>query len=86
MNSFAVDTIGILGVIVVVVTYFLLQSQKIDPRGFWYSFLNAFGSLLILYSLIYSWNLSSFVIEFIWILISLYGLWKWYRNKINDKT
>ena len=81
MSSFTVDAIGISGVIVVVVTYFLLQSQKIDPRGFWYSFLNAFGSLLILYSLMYSWNLSSFVIEFVWILISLYGLWKWYKGK-----
>lgn len=81
MNSFTVDAIGIVGVVIVVVTYFLLQSEKIDSKGFLYSFLNAFGSLLILYSLLYSWNLASFIIEFVWILISLYGLKKWYRNK-----
>lgn len=81
MNNFAVDVIGIVGVAIVVATYFLLQSEKIDPKGFLYSFLNAFGSLLIMYSLLYNWNLASFVIEFFWILISLYGLRKWYRNK-----
>ncbi len=81
MNSFTVDIIGIIGVAIVVVTYFLLQSEKIDSKSFLYSFLNAFGSLLIMYSLLYNWNLASFIIEIFWILISLYGLKKWYRNK-----
>lgn len=81
MNNFAVDVIGIVGVAIVVATYFLLQSEKIDAKGFLYSFLNAFGSLLIMYSLLYNWNLASFIIEFFWILISLYGLRKWYRSK-----
>lgn len=81
MNSFAVDAIGIVGVAMVLATYFLLQSEKIDSKGFLYSFLNFLGALLIVYSLLYSWNLASFIIEFVWILISLYGLRKWYRSK-----
>jgi len=81
MENLIIDIIGILGVAIVVVTYFLLQSEKIDSKGFLYSFLNAFGSLLIMYSLLYNWNLASFVIEIFWILISLYGLRRWYRNK-----
>ncbi len=81
MNSFAIDVVGIIGVAIIVATYFLLQSEKINSKGFLYSFLNAFGSLLIMYSLLYNWNLASFVIEIFWILISLYGLRKWYRNK-----
>ncbi|MBW6488750.1 hypothetical protein [Sulfurimonas sp.] len=89
MNSFAVDVVGIVGVAMVLVTYFLLQSEKIDSKGFLYSFLNFLGALLIVYSLLYNWNLASFIIEFFWILISLYGLKKWYRNKtqntFNDK-
>ncbi|MCK9473098.1 hypothetical protein [Sulfurimonas sp.] len=86
MNSFAVDVIGIVGVAIVVVTYFLLQSEKINSKGFLYSFANAFGSLLVLYSLLYNWNLASFIIEFFWILISLYGLKKWYRNKTQNAS
>lgn len=89
MENLIIDLVGIFGVAIVVATYFLLQSQKIDSKGFLYSFLNAFGSLLIMYSLLYNWNLASFVIEIFWILISLYGLKKWYRNKkqnaFNDK-
>lgn len=81
MNSFTIDLVGIAGVAIVVATYFLLQSEKIDSKGFLYSFLNAFGSMLIMYSLLYNWNLASFVIEIFWILISLYGLKKWYINK-----
>ena len=75
-----VDAIGITGVVIVLITYFMLQVEKIDSKGFWYSFLNAFGSVMILYSLTYNWNLASFIIEFFWIAISLFGLWKWYRN------
>ncbi|MDO9266613.1 MAG: hypothetical protein Q7U00_05965 [Sulfurimonas sp.] len=81
MNSFTVDVVGIVGVAMVLATYFLLQSEKIDSKGFLYSFLNFVGALLIVYSLLYSWNLASFIIEFFWILISLYGLKKWYRSK-----
>ena len=81
IENLIIDAIGIIGVAIVVATYFLLQSEKIDSKGFLYSFLNAFGSLLIMYSLLYNWNLASFIIEIVWVLISLYGLKKWYRNK-----
>lgn len=81
MNNFAVDVVGIVGVAMVLATYFLLQSEKIDAKGFLYSFLNFLGALLIVYSLLYNWNLASFIIEIVWVLISLYGLKKWYRNK-----
>lgn len=75
-----VDIIGVLGVIIVISTYFLLQIEKIDAKSFLFSFLNTIGSLMILYSLMYNWNLASFLIEFFWILISLYGLFKWYQR------
>lgn len=75
----SVNIVGVSGVALVIVTYLMLQLDKINPKGFWYSFLNAFGSVMILYSLTYNWNLASFFIEFFWILISFYGLWKWYH-------
>ncbi len=76
-----VNIIGVIGVTIIVSAYFLLQLDRIDSKGFWYSFLNAFGSLMIIYSVFYNWNLASFVIEFFWILISIYGLWKYYISK-----
>lgn len=75
------DIVGISGVTMVVLTYLLLQMEKIDSKSFLYSFINAFGSFLIVYSLLENWNLASFIIEFFWISISLYGLYRWFRRK-----
>ncbi|WP_430733197.1 CBU_0592 family membrane protein [Candidatus Sulfurimonas baltica] len=81
-NLFYYDYLGIFGVFIVLVTYFLLQLEKVQSTSLSYSLLNVFGSLLILYSLMFNWNISSFIIEFFWILISLFGVWKYI--KINN--
>lgn len=70
------DEIGIIGVIFILISYVLLQSGKIDSKSVRYSFINLIGAVLILFSLFYSWNLASVIIEIFWILISLYGIIK----------
>ena len=70
------DILGTLGVGVIVVTYVLLQIERIRSNQIAYSLLNAVGASLILISLYYSFNLPSFVVEFFWLLISLFGIWK----------
>ena len=79
-----VNIIGLLGVVIILLTYFLLQINKINSKGFIYSFANLIGSILIMISLYRFWNLSSFVIEIFWIVISIYGLisWKIRKNKL----
>ena len=74
------DIIGVIGVSFVLITYYLLQFDKIDSKGFWYSFLNLFGAVLIMYSLLYNWNLASVIIEIFWIAISAYGVWKYFKR------
>ncbi len=74
------DIIGVVGVSFVLTTYYLLQTEKIDAKGFWYSFLNLFGAVLIMYSLLYNWNLASVIIEIFWIAISAYGVWKYMKR------
>lgn len=74
------DIIGVVGVSFVLATYYLLQFDKIDAKGFWYSFLNLFGAVLIMYSLLYNWNLASVIIEVFWIGISAYGVWKYFKR------
>jgi len=74
------DLIGVFGVSFVLITYYLLQVEKIDAKGFWYSFLNLFGAVLIMYSLLYNWNLASVIIEIFWIAISVYGVWKYFKR------
>ena len=75
------DIIGLAGVALLIITYALLQLDKIDPKGFWYSFNNLIVAVLVTVSLIYTPNLASIVIEVFWFLISLYGLIMWNKRK-----
>jgi hypothetical protein len=75
------DIIGLLGVTIIVVTYYKLQLEKIDSKSLEYSLSNMIGSILILTSLLFNWNLSSVIIEIIWIIISLIGVVKYFKNK-----
>ena len=67
-----------------IITYALLQLDRIDPKGFWYSFNNLLVAILVTVSLIYTPNLASIVIEIFWFLISLYGVVMYFSR--NGKT
>ena len=75
------DLIGLTGVALLIVTYALLQLDKIDPKGFWYSFNNLLVAILVTVSLVYTPNLASIVIEVFWLLISLYGVVMFFKRK-----
>jgi len=80
------DVIGIIGVAMILFGYFALQIEKISSKGLAYSVINLVGAILIMYSLIFNWNLPSVVIEVFWILISLYGIWKYFAVHRHEKS
>lgn len=80
MPTFLPDLIGIFGVIVIIVAYILLQLEKIDAKDLLFSLLNTLGAFLIIVSLLYAWNLASFIMESTWMIVSLYGVWKYYKH------
>jgi hypothetical protein len=71
------DILGTLGVGVIVLTYVLLQLGRVRSDQLAYSALNAVGAALILISLYYAFNLPSFIVEFFWLVISLFGIGKY---------
>ena len=71
------DIVGSLGVGLIIVTYVLLQLEKLRSTDLLYSLLNGIGAVLILISLFYSFNFPSFIVEFFWLLISLFGIGKY---------
>ena len=75
------DLIGFTGVALLIVTYAMLQLDKIDPKGFWYSFNNMLVAILVTVSLVYTPNLASLVIEFFWFIISVYGIVMYLRRR-----
>ena len=48
------DMIGLCGVALLITTYGMLQFDRIDPKGFWYSFNNMCVAILITVSLVYN--------------------------------
>ncbi len=74
------DLAGNIGVGLVLITYLLLQMEKLSSKSIWYSGINALGAGLVGTSLLYDFNLSAFIIEVSWALISLIGVTRYFRN------
>ena len=68
------DFIGNLGVLCILAMYLMVQLQRIDPLSLAYSVINGLGAALILFSLYFEFNLSAFVIEAAWLMISIVGI------------
>ncbi len=68
------DLVGNVGVVLVLGIYLLIQIDRLDARSASYSVMNALGAGLIAVSLLVDFNLSAFIVEVCWLLISLYGL------------
>ena len=74
------DFIGNVGVLMLMTAYLLLQLNKLS-NGLVYSILNAIGAGLIVVSLLTNFNLSAFLMEVFWVLISLIGIYRHIRPK-----
>ena len=75
------DILGTVGVAVIILTYILLQLGRVRSEQLGYSLFNAVGASLILVSLYFSFNFPSFIVEFFWLLISLFGIGKYLLRK-----
>ncbi len=80
------DLLGNVGVFVILATYLLLQLQRLSATRPPYLLANGLGALLILISLMNQFNLSAFVIEAAWLLISVYGLIRCLRDPSEESA
>jgi len=81
MNYSLLDLVGNIGVVVLVITYLMLQLNKLSSDGLAYSVLNAAGASLIVVSLLFDFNLSALLMEVFWVLISFVGIYRYFRLK-----
>jgi len=75
------DLIGNVGVVVLMIAYLMLQLNKLRSDELAYSLLNAVGACLIVLSLLVNFNLSAFIMEVFWVLISCVGIYRYFRLK-----
>lgn len=74
MNLQWYDLVGLLGTLLVVGSYFLLQSGRLSGTGLPYQLINIAGSSGILVSLFGGFNLAVALLQCTWIAISVYGI------------
>jgi paired small multidrug resistance pump len=79
------DFAGNIGVALMVFAYLLLQAEKIRSRDLSYSLMNSAGAVLVVTSLLYRFNLSAFLFESFWFLVSVYGLIKFVTKPRESK-
>lgn len=81
------DSIGIIGVLILLAAYALIQTEKVNSRQLIYPIMNFVGAACIVLSLIDDWNLPAFLMEASWMIISIWGMWhilKKRREKENE--
>lgn len=76
------DLVGNAGVACILGSYLAAQTDRLNPRGNAYLVVNGVGSALVLYSLLFAYNQSAFVIQCAWIAISVVGLT---RNAVGSR-
>lgn len=78
------DIVGTFGVGIILVAYVLLQLGKLRSEHPAFSVVNALGAALILASLCFDFNFASFLMEFFWLVVSLFGVTKYFVRNNND--
>jgi hypothetical protein len=72
------NILGNVGVVCFLVGFFLLQKESLTHNSLTYLGLNLAGSLLLIYSLLFHWNMPAFLLEAAWAMISMYGIYKYH--------
>jgi hypothetical protein len=67
------DVIGLIGVAAYLSAYGLLQLGILKVEDGRYALLNGVGAIAILYSLIYDFNLPSFITQTAWLILTIVG-------------
>lgn len=80
------DVVGLGGTLAILGAYALLQAGRLRGDGFPYQLLNLVGAAGILVSLAGAFNLSVFLLETAWVIVSLYGMLRSFRARRRTPT
>ena len=81
------DFVGLAGVLFVLGAFFLLQAGKLAGDALGYQLANLFGAIFILISIFgpspdFRDVISTTIMQFAWIAISVYGLWRGAKARV----
>ena len=70
------DLVGLTGIALSIGCYARVQWQRDYAKNLSYSILNFMSAALLGVSILHNWNLSSFIGNAFWMLISIYGIYR----------
>ncbi len=82
MTFFWYDWAGYIGVVLILLAFFLLQAQRLHGNHLTYQSMNIFGAFGVALSLLFgTFNLPAFTLEVAWIAIAIYGVLRSWRRR-----
>lgn len=75
------DIVGQCGMLLLVGTYWALQTDRLDAKGLYYSLMNLMVAILLGINLYYKPVIANITLEIFWAAMSIYGIYKWYKAK-----
>lgn len=85
MIDFA-DAVGFVGVFFSASSYMRLQMRREFAKTMAYSFMNVAACTCFGISIFFHWNLASFVNTSIWLMFSLYGVYRCMKYKWRERA
>jgi hypothetical protein len=67
------DIVGLVGVALILTAYLRLQTGTLRSDSPSFSVLNGCGAALVLVSLVFDFNVSAFIVESFWLVLSIVG-------------
>lgn len=79
--SWIIEVVGWIGTALVLGAFFLLQNRRLGPGSWAYLGMNFFGGLFILTNSYFNSALPSVGLNFVWVIIAIYGMARSLRSE-----
>jgi hypothetical protein len=79
------NAVGILGALISIYFYARVQWEREYAKRLAYSLGNLVGTVMLLFSLIYHWNVAAFLSNTAWGVISIYGVYRCLKYSWREK-
>jgi hypothetical protein len=88
MIDMVVSYLGVIGAVLCILAYFLLERGLLGAPGFYYYAINGIGAAFVLLAVVYSFDggdIGAVLQELCWVLVSVIGVYKTFKIKSETK-
>ena len=80
------EVVGLIGAFTYIFAYVQLQLKRDYAKTVTYSFMNFSAGCMVLFSLYFMWNTAAVIGNTMWVVMSLYGMYRTYRQDNPEKV